>query len=112
MITCTTKNIGCFYAGYVSSLVYFVGSTGEFPISVTSDCPWSNAVCYRTGDYSAIVYADDGLVYGASQHSQKTDGPASQSVSSSWGATHLLDVLLNCFRKHQEPCATAAAPWL
>jgi hypothetical protein len=69
----------------VSSLVYFVGSPDSFPISVTGDCSQSG-ICFRSGDYSAIVYADDGLVYAASEHSQQIDGLQKFRTSSFWGA--------------------------
>jgi hypothetical protein len=82
--------------------VYFVGSTGDFPISVNGDCSQSGLPCYRTGDYSAIVYADDGLVYGASQHSQKIDGPWYPRAAFSWGVTPLY-ILSICLTKQKRP---------
>jgi hypothetical protein len=55
--------VSWFFAGTVSNLVYFVGNPGTFPIDPDTTTPW------RAGDYSAIVYSDDGFFYASSENS-------------------------------------------
>eukprot|EP00884_Botryococcus_braunii_P012347 jgi/Botrbrau1/21112/Bobra.0061s0007.1 len=67
--------------GKISNLMFFTGNPGTFPIDPGTTISW------RAGDYSSIIYSDDGFFYGSTETSFANPSNSRFPGSWKWGTT-------------------------